>query len=216
MLIFKRLDPRIVIGILLIVGGILFLLQNLNLLPGGDVFWAIAFGLGALIFLWTFISDRQQWWALIPGFALLGIAARFVVGLLVPRAEDLGGALFLGLLSLGFWAVYAVERQHWWAVIPGGVLLTLAVVAGMDNLFKETPWVDTGAIFFLGLGLTFMLVGILPTPQGRMRWAFIPGGILLIMGLLIALSSANLINVIAPLALIVGGGVLVWRAFRPR
>jgi hypothetical protein len=49
-----------------------------------------------------------------------------------------------------------------------------------------------------------------------MRWAFIPGVILLIMGLLIALSSANLINVIAPLALIVGGGVLVWRAFRPR
>ncbi|MGH2522891.1 MAG: hypothetical protein ACRDH2_10350, partial [Anaerolineales bacterium] len=68
-------------------------------------------------------------------------------------------------------------------------------------------------LFFLGLGLTFMLLAGLPTPQGRMRWPLIPGGILAVMGLLIAIGFGQGINYIWPVALILVGLYLVARTF---
>lgn len=216
MLSLKRLDPRLVGGTLLVVGGILFLLQNLGYFPGGDLFWGIVFGIGAIAFLWIFMTDRAQWWALIPGCALLGLTVVLLLSVVAPSLEDLGGALFLGLIGLSFWIIYLTHRQYWWAVIPGGVLVTLATVAGLDTVLKEAPDALSGGVFFAGLGLTFVLLGFLPTPQGQLRWAFIPGGILLVIGLLVALAAAALINYVWPAALIVVGLVLVWRALRPR
>lgn len=75
---------------------------------------------------------------------------------------------------------------------------------------------ETGGIFFLGLGLTFLLVAIIPTPEGQMRWALIPAVILLVMGLLLTAALTQLINFIWPLALILLGLFLVLRAFRGR
>lgn len=216
MLSLKRLDPRLVGGTLLVVGGIMFLLQNLGYFPAGSLFWGVVFGAGALACLWIFLTDRTQWWALIPAGALLGLTIVVILSLVAPTLEDLGGALFLGLIGLSFWAIYFMNRQFWWAVIPGGVLMTLATVAGIDSVLPETPDALSGGLFFAGLGLTFVVLGLLPTGQGPMRWAFIPGGILLVMGLLVALAAASLINYVWPIALILAGLVLVWRTLRPR
>jgi len=218
MLSLKRLDPRLIGGTLLVIGGVLFLLQNFGNFQVGSLFWGVVFGIGAMAFLWTFLSDRGQWWALIPGCALLGLTVVLLLRVVAPSLEDLGGAFFLGLLGLSFWVIYLNNRQYWWAVIPGGVLVTLALVAGIDSVLKEAPDALSGGIFFAGLGLTFVLLGFLPTPQpqGQLRWAFIPGGILLVMGLLIALTAAALINYVWPIALIVAGLALVWRTIRPR
>ncbi|NLE76649.1 MAG: hypothetical protein GX605_07845 [Chloroflexi bacterium] len=49
-----------------------------------------------------------------------------------------------------------------------------------------------------------------------MRWAWIPAGVLLVMGALISFSATSLLNLVGPLALIVGGVVLVWQALRRR
>lgn len=51
------------------------------------------------------------------------------------------------------------------ALIPAGVLFTLAGVAGADVL---VPGVDSGSLFFLGLAATFGYVYRLPNGQ---RWA---------------------------------------------
>jgi hypothetical protein len=68
----------------------------------------------------------------------------------------------------------------------------------------------------LGLGLTFALVGLVPTPEGQMRWAFIPAVILTIIGLLILVALSSLINYIWAVALIAGGLIIILRAFRTR
>jgi hypothetical protein len=57
-----------------------------------------------------------------------------------------GRALFLAALSLAFWAVYLTRREQWWAIIPGGALATLALVAALDTI--KLP-IDTGGIFLL-------------------------------------------------------------------
>ena len=211
----RRFDVRIVGGTLLIVAGVLALLQTLGILVGALViFWAFLFGAGGLVFLYLYLTDRDHWWPLIPGFALLGLAAIIGLDRFAPQLGDVwSGPLILGAIGLAFWAIYFINREHWWAVIPGGVLFTLALVAGVSSFVGE---VETGGIFFLGLGLTFGLLSFLPTPQGRMKWTLIPAAVLLAMGLLVTATAAELMRYIGPAALILVGLYLILRVFFPR
>lgn len=207
---------RILFSLFLIGLGALFLLNNLNLLPwdfiSEEIFWGAAFGLGGLIFLGVFLNNRENWWAVIPSFVLLGLAL-IVSEIIPPALGDLAGGVFLGMIGLAFWVIYFTHRDQWWAVIPGGVLVTLAVVATMPNSFEGLA---TGGIFFLGLALTFLLVYLLPTPDGRMYWAAWPASILGIMGVMLILGAGDMIRFVWPVALILFGGFIIWRALRPR
>jgi hypothetical protein len=211
----KRLHYRLIWGALLVGVGLLLLLQNFNILGflWGGV-WAFLFAAGGAAFLVVFLSHRNNWWAAIPGFTLLGIGALIGLGTFFPRLENaVGGSLFLGAIGLSFWVVYLRSREQWWAIIPGGVLLTLATVAGLSNTL---PWVETGGMFFLGLAATFGLVYLLPTPQGRMSWAIIPAAVLFVIGLIVTVATSSLFRYIWPAALILVGLWLIYRVFRPR
>ena len=217
----RRFDLRIAWGVFLMAAGAMALLQNFNILTGAlNLVWAFLPGLAGVFFLYTYASNPTNWWALIPGIILLALTALVALGVTAPAlAEAWGGPLFLGGIGLSFWAVYLAKREHWWAIIPGGVLLTLAAVASMETVFRRTEQrVETGGIFFIGLGLTFALVGLLPSPRGprSVRWAFIPALVLLIMGVLIFAAAQQLINYLWPAALILVGLYLVFRTFRPR
>jgi hypothetical protein len=117
------------------------------------------------------------------------------------------------MIGLAFWIVYFTNREYWWAVIPGGTLVTLGLVAGATSIWGG---VELGGLFFVGLGLTFLLVAVLPTPQGQMKWAYIPAVVLLAMGALIWLAATSLLQYLWPLALIAAGGYLLWRAYGKR
>ena len=209
----RRFDVRSVGAILLIVVGILLLLQNLGILVGiVALIWSLIFGAGGAVFLYVFLTDRTHWWAIIPGFGLLGLAALIALDQFWPRVGDvLGGTIFLGGIGLAFWVIYFLNREHWWAVIPGGVMFTVALIAGLDSLFEGA---EMGGVLFLGLGLTFGLLSLLPTPQGRMKWALIPAAVLLVMGLLITAASTGILEYLWPAALILVGLYLLFRMFR--
>jgi hypothetical protein len=210
----KWLESRILWGSLLILGGLLFLLQNLGILVMGNIFWIVLFGLGSLFFLSFFIQNRMNWWALIPGLTLLSVTLLFALDSAFPTFdESWGGSIVLGGIGLSFFLIYLVDRANWWALIPGGVLLTLAATVGLEQFF---PGLETVGIFFLGMGLTFGLVATLPNPQGEMRWAWIPAGILLLMGVIFMAAAGELLMYLWPLALIIAGGVLLIRSFRGR
>ena len=112
-----------------------YLLQTLGLFVLGPLAWAVAALVAGLLFL--VFAVRGQWWAWIPSLSLLGLAGLETLQYLAPVAADQwGGSVFLGAIGLGFWIVYLVDRAHWWAIIPGGVLVTLAVVATLDKAAK--------------------------------------------------------------------------------
>jgi hypothetical protein len=193
--------------LLLILTGVIFLLDNLNIISlNWEVLVGPLFALGGLVFLVVFIMDTDNWWALIPGMALIGLG----MTIFMDQGSFSGawsGAVFLGMLALSFWLVYAFHPSNWWAVIPGGVLMTLAavsVIPGDGNL--------SGGVFFLGMALTFGLLYLLPNPIGKVKWALIPAGILAIFGVLILLGSTGLINYVWPVALLLAGGVVLVRA----
>lgn len=165
----KRFDPRIIIGLLLIVGGGLALAQTMGFLKdASELFWGGVFLAAGLAFLFLLFSGN--WWAAFPGFTLTGLG----VLILLPEAlEDLGGALFLGSIALSFWYVYVTDRvNRWWAIIPGGVLTALSLLIIASTWFEEY----SGAIVLGGIGITFFVV-YLTNPSERW-WALIPGGVL--------------------------------------
>lgn len=165
----KRIDFRIVFGILLILGGALALMQTMGYLTNAtDIFWSGIFVVAGLAFL-TLLFDGN-WWAAFPGFTLISLGALI---LLPPSLENFGGAIFLGGIALSFWYVYFTGRtERWWALIPAGVLSSLAVMILVSNWFEEY----SGAVFLGGIGLAFFVVYL--TDTADRWWALIPGGVL--------------------------------------
>jgi hypothetical protein len=210
----KVLGSRIFWGGLLILAGVLFLLDNLGLLTIGDLIWAILLGLGGIAFLTVFLTYRQNWWALIPGCTLVGVSITLFLDFFLPQVGSVtSGLIILGSIGLAFLIIYLLNWENWWALIPAGVLFTLAVVSVLDELY---PQMDTGSVFFVGLGLTFAALAILPNPIGQMRWAFIPAVILIVIGIVIAAVQFPVLSVVFALALILVGVFFLLRAFRWR
>ncbi len=201
----KKDQSKIIWGGLLILAGILFLLQEMSILGSAfELLWIFLMAAGAGVFLWVYFTRKDQWWAIIPGLALLGLT---LVGLnetfsLLP-GSSWTGAVFLGCVGLAFWLVYLRKPEQWWAIIPGGVLLTLTLVTGLEGITNQTD-----VVFFLGLGVTFFLVALLPAAAYNTRWALIPGGILAVLGLVLITQINNLMNIIFPVVL-VGLGIFI-------
>jgi len=207
----KRFEASVAWGVLLIAGGILFLLQNLGILGGGlALVWALLFAAAGMVFLYVFLNDRDDWWAVIPGCVLLSLGILIGLDELAPMLSNLlGGALVLGAISLSFLVIYFTKRDYWWAIIPGGVMLTLAVITVVDSSAQD---LEVGGILFLGLGATFGILSLLPHPQGRMKWPIIPAAVFLIMGTLLTAASASVLNYLWPTALVLTGLYLVYRS----
>jgi hypothetical protein len=207
-----RPGVRIILSLMLIAAGVLFLLNSLDVIEIGGLLWAAVLAVAGLVFLAVFALDRQQWWALIPGFVLLSLGFLVSAAVLLPGlAGEWLGAVFLGGLGLAFLAVFLVRRDFWWAIIPGGVLLTLALVAGLSSTL---PGEAVGGLLFLGIGLTFALLSLVQTPQGRMRWPLIPAGVLVVLGLAaFAVAGGALLSYLWPAALILAGLYLLARFF---
>ena len=199
----------VVFGLLLISAGVVFLLDNLNVIA---LNWQALIGplfvVGGLIFLLVFILNTDEWWALIPAMALISLGLIIFMGQ-EDFANEWTGAVFLGMLGLSFWLIYAFHPLHWWAVIPGGVLFTLAAV----SMLAEGGDLS-GGVFFLGMALTFGLVYLLPNPLGKLTWALYPAGILFLIGALVLLGTTSLINFVWPVVLLAAGGAVLIHALR--
>ena len=104
--------------------------------------------------------------------------------------------------------IFLSNFANWWALIPAGVLFSLAAMFVLGF--------ESGGVFLLGLGLTFGVLGFVPTEHGRMRWAFIPAVVLLLLGGFITLLSFNLFALLWPLGLIAAGVVIIYFVIKTR
>ncbi|WP_299029325.1 hypothetical protein [uncultured Thermanaerothrix sp.] len=206
---------RLIGGAALILTGLLALVSLWLEVSLVGVVWGILLAVGGVVFLGVLLSNREAWWAAFPAFPLLGIAALVLLGTFAPQATRyLGGVLVLGSVGLSFVVIYLLRREFWWAIIPAGTMFTLAVVSLEDSIL---PADSGGWIFFAGLGLTFLALYALSRPGGaRMTWPLYPAAILLAFAALLFLGAIEMGRFIWPLALILIGVFLVYRAVRPR
>ncbi len=207
---------RLVAGVLLVAVGVLVLLQNLHIVRSGlSLLWSLCFLAAGAIFTYLHFRDRTNWWAIIPGFTLLGIGGLILLGWALPAIGDtLGTFLLLGAMGASFFVIYAHRREHWWPIIPGGVLVTVAISTLLEGLFR--PAFDAGSLVLIGLGVTFLLVYLLSPSTKRMTWALYPAGILAAIGVLIGITTSRLGGYVGPVALLAVGIYLIYRAVSSR
>lgn len=208
----KRLfQSSLLWGFLLLLAGIALLTENLIDFPLPDLLWAIAagiFGIGFIYYAW---KEPVHWWRWLAGAGLIGIAVSAFIRTSSPAlSNSMDGSEFLASFALAFLLVYVFYRKYWWAVIPAGVLATFWIIEWTPLI---APEIYTESIFFIGLGLTFVVVGLLPGIE--QKWGYVPGAILLALGLLLSFEQDSLFDLAWPIGLILGGLYLVYRALRP-
>jgi hypothetical protein len=183
----RRSRWAILWAVVLILGGGLMLAQNFSLLGQfqAPVWTFILGGLGVLFLLDFLTAPGDDWWALIPGCVLLGVAATIYLGDREARGEWIG-SLMMFSIGLPFLLIYAVKRgSFWWALIPGGIMTVLAVI---PILTTGVSGEIIGAFVMWVVAIPFWVVYL---ANRRNWWAIIPGGVLFVIGLMPLLSSSR-------------------------
>ena len=172
-------------GILLIIGGGVALAQQLGYMDQlPDSAWMWVFGFVSLVAFVSYLtSGLKQWGWLFPAGVFGGLA--IVIGLAVSGYDNpaMASPLFFGLL-IPFAAAYLSDRtSNWWALIPGGIMLFLAMVLLLvDNVGGE--WIGTMFLFFIGLAFFIVYMN-----NRTHWWALLVAYILFVLSLAPAMAS---------------------------
>ena len=138
--------------------------------------WMICLGAISVLGLVSYaLSGWKEWGWMFPVGIFGGLAAVVALAESRPDSAAVGSPLFFGLL-LPFIAAYLTDRtRNWWAVIPGGVMLFLALTTLLvDSVNGE--WI--GALFLFLIALSFLAVYL----NDRTRiWALIVGYIMAVL-----------------------------------
>ena len=200
----------------LIPGGIMLFLALVTLLAdntNGEWVGSLFLFLIGVTFLAVYLTNRKHWWALIPAyvFFVVGFAPLASLG---GRSADWFGPLVPLALGIPFIFVYFRWPEHWWAIIPGGVLAISGLAAGLGEwgiLNNDTQGALLGALVVAGIAASFGMVWA----RIHQLWAAIVAGILAFASLA-TLLSGRVSGIILPVVVILAGGVLLYTALRPR
>ena len=208
----KKIEWRMVIGFLLLAFGGLLMLQTFNILPYSDDFEqalvSLVFLAGGSIFLIHLFNNKaQNWWAVIPASALIALGIIIFGDAYFPRfMDDVGGGVFLGGIAAAFWIIYLTKKpDFWWALIPAGILSTLALIA-IESISNILP---AEHLFLFGTSATFAMVGLTVKPKEKYQWAWIPAGILFGIGCINLMVDSQLTIVMPILLIIIGLAILI-------
>jgi hypothetical protein len=118
----RRARERTILGLILVGGGVLFLLQQFSIFSGfGELILLLIGG----IFMYAYFNTHSGYRVgfLIPGAILLGIGVGEVISSLPLPSFWAGGNVTAFTLGLGFCLIWLFERKHWWSLIPGSILI---------------------------------------------------------------------------------------------
>ncbi len=155
----KKLGHTFYWGVSLLVGGAILMAANLGQFDQWTELIVLGvIGLSALsgvVFLIGYAGNRERWWLWLPATTLLALAAVVYLGHnnIFP-VNWLLSLLAFGV-SVGFFVIYLLDNKHWWAVVPGGLLLALAILVGLAAKFGPR---DLAGFFFVALGVVAGLV----------------------------------------------------------
>jgi hypothetical protein len=197
----QRLGP-VLIGL-----GLLVLLVNSNLLGTlPSLLWLVLL-FAVAVGLW--LVNAIPHWVRIVGVVILYVLAMATSG-------DLAGVAALAFPASAFGVVYLLQpKRTWWAIIPGGILASVALLVLFEAIFPS--W-DGAAVMFLGFAATFTVLYLLPSQRGGQRWALYPALGFIVLTVLTNDPSGDS-GFFLPLILIGAGvAILLWwrRTNKPR
>lgn len=175
-------------GLLLIAAGGVALAQQMGYIDqfSDPQFWIWTFAFVSLLAIVEFgMSGWRQWGWLFPAGVFGGLAVTITLATNDIDSAAVATPLFIGLV-IPFAVAYLMDRrQNWWALIPGGVMLFLALVTLLvDSTGGE--WI--GALFLFMIAGSFLMVYL----NNRTRtWALLVAYITGVLGIAPLMSTGG-------------------------
>jgi len=201
----------------LIPGALMLFLALTTLLVdsiGGEWIGSLFLFLIALSFLVVYLNNRNHTWALLVAYIMgvLSIAPAMSAG--GGDTAAYFGSVFLFAVALPFFVLYFRSIENWWAIIPAGVMTTLAVIAGAAIagwIRDEAQGGYANAVLMFGLAATFAVVWL----RHAREWAK-PVTIVLAALAVASVFFASYTEIFWPLAIIAAGIYLLYNSMRPK
>jgi hypothetical protein len=201
----------------LIPGAVMLFLAMTTLLVdnvGGEWVGSLFLFLIGLSFLVVYLNNRTRLWALLVAY-IMGVLS------LAPAMASGGGdtaayfgPVFLFAVALPFFVVYFQSTEHWWAIIPAGVMTVLAVIASAAIagwIRNEQQGGYANALLMFGLAITFAVVWL----RHAKDWAKVVT--IVLAGLAVAsVFFASYTEIFWPVAIILVGAYLLYTSMRPK
>jgi hypothetical protein len=172
-------------GILLIGAGAVALLRQMGYIGQfPQQVWIAIFAVISLAGLASYaMSGWKQWGWLFPAGIFGGLAVTTALAIWNANTPAIATPLFIGLL-IPFVAAYVTDRaRNWWALIPGGVMLFLA----LTTLVVGTAGGDwVGSLFLFMLAASFLIVYL---NNRRRSWAVLVAYIFVVLSIAPAMGS---------------------------
>jgi hypothetical protein len=174
----KRMN--LIWGIVLILAGGLFLVQNMGWF--GEIspsIWTMIFAFISLLFFVTyFVSGLKEWGWLFPAFIFAGVSTTLLLATSGVDDPYVGAPVLIGV-GLPFLAAFLINRkENWWALIPMWVMAVLTtIIFIVDRVAGEV----IGTLFLWAVGLPFLVVYLADRSR---KWALIPAFVLLAVGVI--------------------------------
>jgi hypothetical protein len=171
------------------IAGLLELYIDINIKLWAGLFAAAGVG----IFL-VFLSDRSEWWPLIPSYILVAIAGLLAVVAWDLLVDNALATYVLLAIALPFVVVYLRDRKQWWALIPAYVMVVIAFIVFVEEAGVLPDYlVGTGVL--VAIGLPFLAVYL----RDRSNWwALIPAYAMISISVIIPLSELNIEEMLIP------------------
>lgn len=144
-----------------------------------------------------------------PGVILIALGVFF----LIAQRINVGGEAVVAAIGLAFLVAYWLTRNYGF-LVPGGIMTGLGV-----GIIYEARADAGGAPVLLGLGVGFIGIFVIDAAVRRASWGWwplVPGGVLTLIGLLLAAGQSGLLGAIGrwwPAVLILIG---LWFLLRGR
>jgi len=160
----RRNNQAFISGLILIAGGILLLLHNMDLLHFDfSEIWPIIVAVIGAFFLIS-VRGKADKGMVFPGTMLLlaGLFFFFWQNGTIPRGMGSAWPVCVMIVGIAFIALYAFERRVRGRVIPGVILLFIGGVFLVDNyiLLRWDPWnliFKSWPLILVFIGVTMML-----------------------------------------------------------
>jgi len=196
-------------------GVMLFLALTTLLVDNVDGEWigSLFLFLIGLSFFVVYLNNRIRTWALLVAYIMgvLSIAPAMAAG---GELAAYYGSVFLFAIALPFFFLYFRDANNWWAIIPAGVMTTLALIAGLaiaGLIRNESQGGYANAFLMGGLALTFAVVWL----RSAKDWAKVVT--IALAGVAVAsIFFAAYSEIFWPVAIILAGGYLLFTGMRPK
>jgi hypothetical protein len=167
----------------------------------------------SLSFFVVYLTNRStRTWALLVAYIMFVVSLAPAMSVVDGDLAAYFGSVLLFAIALPFFVVYFSSRDNWWAIIPAGVLTTVAVIATLGI----SGWIHdkesggySNAILMGGLAVTFAIVWL----RHAKAWAKIVTIVLAALAVTSVLFAAYT-EMLWPLAIIVVGAYLLYLGLR--